>query len=242
MNLMTHAVLGYPTIEKSMEIMLQQVDAGADYLEIQLPFSDPLGDGKIIMSACVQAIAQGISIKDCFSLINIMSKKITVPIILMTYCNLPYRYGYRNFICDCINSGVSAIIVPDLPYDELHENLYTLASERRLPTIPVVSPNIKENRLKMLSSVANYLLYCTFKVGVTGTAPHKTGTLEKFFLKIRQTIGIPLLGGFGIKSVQDARSVKHYVDTVVIGSQLIFLYNEGGLCALRKFISEIKQE
>ena len=147
LKLMTHVVAGYPDMETTERLVEVMVANGADLVEIQVPFSDPLADGPTILAAGQAALDSGVTPGDCFRLVERLKKKVDVPLLMMTYGNIPYRMGMDVFVRRCCESGVSGLIVPDLPFDEGSFYVET-AKKYGVYPIPVVSPGMQEDRLR----------------------------------------------------------------------------------------------
>ncbi len=237
-NIMTHVVAGYPDINTCRELILMMADSGVDLIEIQIPFSDPLADGPTIMEASQQALDNGITVKDCLELVASVRDKITIPLLFMSYANIPFRYGLKRFIKDCSNVGIDGLIIPDIPFDERLEYIKT-ADEGGVYAIQVVSPDIDELRLKEIIKISKGFMYTTLKVGITG-AGKEINTHGKVFVKqLKQKTTLPVLAGFGISSNEHINQLKNISDGAVIGSHVLNLFNLKGASAVRDFLFSI---
>src|ERR1035437_907766 len=169
-GIMAHLVTGYPTLALSKKISKTLIKGGADIIEIQIPFSDPMADGPLIVEACQKSLDNGIQIKDSFELAKFVNKNLKTPVVLMTYANIIIHMGIKNFCVTCKKHGVSGLIVPDLPYDSTEcKLLRDHAIKARIHLIYVISPAIEAERLQEIKKLASGFLYCTSRQGTTGT-------------------------------------------------------------------------
>lgn len=248
LGLMTHMVAGYPDFATNLKLAKIFEQKKAELLEIQLPFSDPLADGPVIMRANQLALEKGASLKNCLAMIREMSQTVKLPIIIMTYYNLPYRMGLEKFFKQCEKSGASALIVPDILFDEKRESFYDRLDDFSLQPIPVFSPTMDHPRLKQ---ALNYfgkhlknkppLIYATLRVGTTG---EKNAVDPKGLLlleKIKRQSATPVAAGFGLSSPKQLSTLKKNAEVAVLGSHLIRLLEQGGLSAVADFIELCSQ-
>lgn len=235
LKLMTHVVAGYPDMETTERLVEVMAANGADLVEIQIPFSDPLADGPTILEASQAALDGGVRPGDCFRLVERLKKKVDVPLLLMTYGNIPYRMGMEVFVRRCCEVGVSGLIVPDLPFDE--GSVYVETAKRYgVYPIPVVSPGMGEERLRGVVSLAGGYIYATLRVGITGVRKEIDERSLGFLEALKGMTSLPVLAGFGISSAEMVAQLKGRVDGVVIGSHIINLFNNKGIEAVGEFI------
>jgi tryptophan synthase alpha subunit len=245
-GIITHLVTGYPTIAFSKKIARTLVKAGADIIEIQIPFSDPMADGPLIVKACQKSINNGTQIKDSFELAKFITTELKIPVVLMTYSNIVIHIGIERFCIACKKHGVSGVIVPDLPYDSDEcKLLQKCAKEIEVHLIYVISPAVEDIRLKEIQKLASGFLYCTSRQGTTGTDKNFFQTISSYLRKIRKASPVPLAVGFGISSLEDVKLVGKYSEIIVVGSAIINIVNQHktleSLSAITKFINEIKK-
>ena len=238
---MTHVVAGYPDLAATEKIIRTMAKSGADLIEMQIPFSDPLADGPTIMHACEQALAGGITPADCIGLAAELSKEITVPLLIMTYANPALSMGLTNFISRCAAAGVSGLIVPDLPFDEFSRDYVATARKHGINPILLVSPGMRLDRLEALLPLASGFVYATLRVGITGAREGLEPQSLEFLTKVRERTTLPLAAGFGVSSQEQARRLGRQVDAVIVGSHLIDLFNRQGVAAVGEFIKSCKQ-
>ncbi|MDP2642215.1 MAG: tryptophan synthase subunit alpha [Candidatus Peregrinibacteria bacterium] len=243
MKLMTHIVAGYPTMEESEKIAMAMYESGVSFIEVQIPFSDPIADGPTIMKANEISLQNGTTPRDCMEFIKRIKKKIKIPIFIMTYFNIPFNYGLEKFCEDASDAGVYGLIIPDMPIDEeKYEHYISLCKKHNLHAIQVISQMSRLERLKALSKVASGFVYCISSLGTTGTRSELNPKLEKYLKNVKRYIKIPLAVGFGISTKEQVKLVGKKAEIVVIGSKIINLYNETAtdkITAIKSFLKDL---
>lgn len=240
LKLMTHIVAGYPNLETSERLVEVMVNAGADMLEIQIPFTDPLADGPVIALAGQTALEAGVTPEHCFQLARRLSQRFDVPILIMTYANIACRNGLTSFLKRTAEAGSAGVIIPDLPFDEC-PGLSAAALEHNLYAIPVVSPGMRPERLDAALLGARGFVYATLRVGITGARLELEDRGLAFLREVQQHTPLPVVAGFGVSSPAAAQQVGQWADGVVAGSHVINLFNQGGLSAVGDFVSSCKK-
>lgn len=235
-RLMTHVVAGYPDLQTSQRLITLMAGAGADMVEIQFPFSDPLADGATIMAANQAALEGGITPAACFAMAAALKRTLKTPLLLMTYANIPFQMGWRRFISKAVEAGFSGLIIPDLPFDEEEVPYLSMAKQHGLYIVQVISPGIAISRLKEISRIAEGLIYVTLRVGITGAVKEIDPRGVEFIETVRRYTSLPLAAGFGISSPLQVMLLREGVEAVVIGSHVINLYNRRGERAVKEFI------
>ena len=221
-GLMTHVVVGYPTLADTETIVHVMEKTGVDFIELQIPFSDPLADGPTIMKACEASLAHGTKVKDAFVLATKLSKQIQTPLLFMSYYNTVCHYGVEKFCEDAKKAGVSGLIVPDMPLEEEHEEHFTRYAEKNnLVVIRVISPAATEARLRKNAKVAKGFVYCTARQGITGAKDALSKDLAGYLAKVKKYFSIPIAVGFGISKREHVVALEKYADIAVIGSAVI---------------------
>ncbi|MCF7905702.1 tryptophan synthase subunit alpha [Candidatus Gracilibacteria bacterium] len=225
--LMTHIVAGYPDIETSEELVQMMADTGVTYIEIQIPFSDPIADGPTIMQANQTSLRNGTTTKDCFQLMSRLTKKIKTPLLFMTYFNIVHAQGVENFCCRVHEAGAWGLIVPDIPFDEeAEEHFLRNCKKYNLHAIQVISPLTTDERLKKIAKVASGFVYCVSRLGTTGERKALDPALGSYLTRVRKYIKLPLALGFGISSRAHVEAALTHADIAVMGSKVINLMNE----------------
>jgi len=235
--LMTHLVAGFPSLAGSRELAETLLSGGTDLLEIQVPFSDPLADGPTIMAANQQALAAGTVPMDAFSLLESLAGRYSAPLLLMTYANIPFRLGWTEFAAACARAGAAGVIVPDLPIDEPGQNLRRVLNKSNIHFIEVLSPGMSAKRLARVCRSAKGFIYATLRAGTTGAGLNIASSGLDFLQQLKAVSTLPLAAGFGISKPEHLDLLKDKTAAVVIGSQIINLYQHGGLKAVSDFVS-----
>ncbi|MFP4490259.1 MAG: tryptophan synthase subunit alpha [Spirochaetaceae bacterium] len=218
-KLMTHMIAGFPDYSRALEIAESLVEGGADYLEIQFPFSDPSADGPIIEKACMEALAAGFRTKEGFSLVHKITTRYEVPVFIMSYASIVYTCGMDQFTAAAAESGATGLIVPDLPFDS-DEGLQESARVAGLFAVPVVVPGMSEGRLAALSERRPGYIYTSLRTGITGGVTEIGETNISFLKQLRET-GAEIWGGFGISRRSQIDALSGHLDTVVVGSEIL---------------------
>jgi tryptophan synthase alpha subunit len=226
-GLMTHVVVGYPSLHETISIVKTMAENGADFIELQIPFSDPLADGPTIMRACEESLANGTKVKDAFIIMKKLSDDVSVPLLFMSYYNIVFRYGVEKFCRDAKEAGASGLIVPDMPIDEeQYEHFYAFAKKFDLYVIHVIAPASTLERLKKNAALAKGFIYCTARQGVTDAKKELDPAISSYLQKVRKYFSIPVAVGFGISTKERVSSLKNKADIAIIGSALIDVVRE----------------
>ena len=212
---------GYPSLEYSKDIFKKILDAKVDFIEIGLPFSDPMADGPLIQHSSQIAIEQNTSVEECFKLVKEIRRiNNEIPIILMGYYNPIHYYGNLKFIKKAVLSGIDGLIIVDLPMEE-DEEFYNLSYKNNLPLIRLVTPTTDEERLKKILKNANGFVYYVSVTGITGTKSASVNDVKNKIKVIKKITNLPVIAGFGIKNSVDAKKMSSISDGIVIGSSLV---------------------
>ena len=241
-GLMAHVVVGYPTIEDTRALANMMAQEGVDFIELQIPFSDPLGDGPIIHQANSAALAKGLRVRDAFELLRALraEDQIEIPLLFMTYLNIPFTYGLEKFCADAEEAGTNGLIIPD--YNLEHESvdhLHALAQKHNQELIRFISLDSDAERMEKLGSGAEGFVYCFAARGITGVRQELDSYLTEHLAHVRKFVSQPLAVGFGISSGEHIRALKNRADIAVVGSAMIKAFEAGGLEAARTKIREL---
>jgi tryptophan synthase alpha chain len=223
-RLMAHLVAGYPDDAGCRAVAKGLVEGGASYLEVQIPFSDPSADGPAIREACSAVLASGYRVRDALALVaGLCSTYPDVPVFVMTYGSLAASPDVRSFADAVRRTGAAGLIVPDLPFDA-DEGLARACLEggRTVCPIPVAAPSMEAQRLARMAGLGRDFLYAALRAGVTGAAT-EIGDDTRTFLATAGAGGSRVLGGFGIRTGEQARTVAPFVHAVVAGSVFVEL-------------------
>lgn len=244
-KIMTHLVAGYPSLKMTEALTLAMVESGVSFIEIQIPFSDPVADGPTISIANKVALDNGTTPKDAFKLMHrLKAKGVKIPLLFMTYYNILFAYGLEKFCKDAKAAGVYGFIVPDIPPDEEpNEHYLAICKKYGLHAIQIVSPLTSRQRMKEIAQVASGFIYCVSTTGKTGAR----GTLDmdaiRYVDTLRKYTKLPLALGFGISNRQQVEQALEKADIAVIGSKLIQVFDAAkpsqAQDAVKKFLKEI---
>ena len=241
LKLMTHVVAGFPDLHASREIIETMAAGGADLIEVQIPFSDPTADGPAITKANHRALENGVRPEDAFSLIEKSKTTLDIPLVVMTYANIPFRMGWQRFADRAAEAGAGGVIIPDLPFDtEEGRDALAELGRQSLPFIPVLSPGMSDRRLRDIAGQASGFLYLTLRVGTTGTVGRTDPNGLAFIARVRAATSLPLAAGFGISSRAQINGLRGAADIAVVGSHLIRIFEAEGLAGLRGFLWAIR--
>lgn len=237
--LMTHVVMGYPSFDASLEIVASMVEAGVDLMELQIPFSEPVADGPVILHANQRALEAGATLERCMEFTEQVTKRFEIPFLFMSYYNILYQQGVPRFMQRSRELGIAGTIVPDLPPEEGVE--YLRATEQTgVAPIFIFTPNTTQERLDYLSQHARGLVYCVARRGVTGSETQFSAELGDYLARCRRATSLPLAVGFGVKSREDVDFLRGKAEIAVIGSQTIRLVEERGVGAVGGFIRSLR--
>ncbi len=217
--LIPYCMGGYPSFDESAELIVALAEAGADIVEIGIPFSDPLADGPTIQTASQTSLEAGFRPEHALELAARVSDQTDVPLVFMTYYNIVLHFGLKRFAREAAKVGVAGVILPDLPPDEAgpwHE-----AAQGKLDTIYLLAPTSAPERIKSVAKVAEGFIYAVSTVGVTGARTDLSDELSDFVGRIRATSDKPIAVGFGVSTASQAATVAKIADGVIIGSALI---------------------
>ncbi len=237
--LMTHIVIGYPSFKESMQVVEQMVDAGVDMMELQIPFSEPMADGPVILKANQDALKKGARVNNCFKFAEDVVKKFKIPFLFMSYYNILFKYGVEKFAGKMVETGLKGAIVPDLPPEEGED--YAISMEKNhLSPIYIISPTTCDQRMTYLASKGSGFIYCVARKGVTGGQTEFSGGLEDYLKKCRRAVNLPLAVGFGVKNRADVEYLTGRADIAVIGSETIRIVNRDGSGAVGEFLKNLR--
>jgi len=235
---------GDPTLDITRSLILRLESAGADIIELGIPFSDQIADGPSIQKASLRALENNTSLKDIISMVSDLRKKTQIPIVLMGYYNPIYKYGVDCFVNDAVKSGVDGVIVADLPPEEASE-LISPSKEYGLATIFLVAPTSTPERVKLIAETSTGYIYCVSTTGVTGAREKVSDALAPMIKLIREYTDKPISVGFGVSTPDQAREVSKMADGVIIGSAIVNLIEkykddpEKMLVSVEEFASSI---
>ena len=211
---------GYPELDSTVELVLGAVSAGADMIEIGIPFSDPQADGPIIQASSHQALKNGITLNKVFQQVKQIRNQTKIPIALMGYYNPILKWGEEAFLDQCVSVGVDGLILPDLSLDEA-KPFCKMARSRGISPILLVAPNTPNERIKHISEIAGDLIYAVSILGVTGNNLVSKDALLDYLSRVRKHSVTQFVVGFGISTRDDVKWLNEYADGAVVGSAII---------------------
>jgi tryptophan synthase alpha chain len=236
--LMTHIVVGYPSFEASFEIVKAMVAAGVDLMELQIPFSEPIADGPVILRANQEVLGRGARVRQSLGFAERVTAAFDIPFLFMTYCNIVFKYGVADFAAEMARIGMAGAIVADLPPEEGQAYLTAMQAHQLAP-IFIFSPTTGQERMRMLAGHGRGFIYCVARKGVTGQQTAFSQELEGYLARCRQATDLPLALGFGVKDRADIDFLRGKVDIAVIGTETIRLVDQHGVGAVEGFIRSL---
>ena len=234
---------GFPSLDSTVEIGRALADAGVDFLEIGIPFSDPVADGPTIQESSGIALANGMTLPLLLEQVAELRKQVDIPLILMGYINPVIQYGVEKFFSDISASGVDGVILPDLPLHDLEERYQKICIEHDIATIFLVSPQTSEERVRKIDELSSGFLYAVSSPSITGGALTVSTQRDEYLKRLSSyDLKNPLVVGFGIKDRESFDSVTQFTPGAIIGSAFIKHLEREGVdrAKIAKFIKSIK--
>lgn len=229
---------GFPTKKDFIETAKKILESGADMLEIGIPFSDPLADGPIIQASSQIALQNKVALEDVFEMCDELKNYTNKPLILMGYANPILKYGSKKFCDDAINTGVSGLIIPDVPFEEY--NSFFTDEFSQLQNILLTTPTSSNERIKKIDELSEGFVYCVSVTGTTGTRNNfdeqTYKNLERTYSQITKN---KMMIGFGISNAENIKSFSPYCDGVIVGSAVIKLLLNGETEQLSSFLKKL---
>lgn len=217
---------GDPSLEITEQLIYAMEAAGADLIEIGIPFSDPMAEGVVIQEANVRALKAGCTTDKVFDLVEKVRQNTQIPIVFLTYLNPIYTYGKEAFMMRCKAAGVDGIIVPDMPYEE-KEELADVCRAYNVDIISMIAPTSQE-RIEKIAKEATGFLYCVSSLGVTGVRTEITTNLDEMAKQIRSVTDVPCAVGFGIADEKQAAQMARIADGAIVGSAIVKIVAQYG--------------
>ena len=233
--LMPYLMGGHPSLEASAEAGLAAADAGADLIELGIPFSDPLADGPVIHEAGSEALAAGVTPHVVLGVCETLAARL--PVVLMVYANVVLAAGAELFALRATAAGASGLIVPDLPHDEAG-GVRAACDAEGLALIPLVAPTSTPERIADIGADARGFVYTVSLTGTTGERGELQPGLAGTVGSVREATHVPVAVGFGISTPDQARTVAEIADGVIVGSRVVRAGAEGGPAAVGKLVAE----
>ena len=241
---MPYVCAGDPTPELTAKLLLTLEAAGADLIELGVPFSDPIADGPTIQRASERALTHGISLQQILEIVTSIRPQTDIPIALMSYYNPIFRMGEEAFCKAAQDAGVDGVIVPDLPPEEAQQ-LLEIAPRYNLATIFLVAPTSPPERMQLIASVSTGFIYCVSVTGVTGARAMLSDEVAPMITELRKHTDKPISVGFGVSTPEQATQVSQIADGVIVGSAIVNVIEENMddegkmLAAVKQFTSNL---
>lgn len=233
---------GDPTADCTVNYILEMERAGADLIEIGIPFSDPTAEGVVIQDANIRALKNGMTTDGAFDIVRRVREKSQIPLAFMTYANPVFHYGYDRFFAKCEELGVDAIIIPDMPFEEKAE-MEEPANARNVALISMIAPT-SEERIQMIAKEAKGFIYVVSSMGVTGVRSEIKTDLGAIVESIRNVTDVPCAIGFGISTPGQAKNMAAVSDGAIVGSAIVKIIARYGTEAgpeLYKYVKSMKE-
>ena len=236
--LMTHTVVGYPSLEDNWRMLQEMQVANVDMVELQMPFSEPIADGPLFVKANQEALKNGIDWNAYFDFMGRAHEKFDFPLLLIGYYNSAFAMGHHSFCSRLAEHGASGYLLPDLPLEEMGD-LQDLSREYQLNPIMLCTPTHKDTRLQSICTNGSGFLYCVARKGVTGAVTKIDPMIFEFLKRCRKYSDLPLALGFGLSTGEDLKQLQGHADIAVIGTALLKIWEEKGYEAYRSLLQEL---
>ncbi len=214
------------------------VEAGVDLMELQIPFSEPMADGPVILKANAEALKAGATVDQSFEMAERLTKEFDIPFLFMTYYNILFCQGVQDFVARSKSIGIQGCIVPDLPPAEGQDYLDAM-TEFGLSPIHIFTPNTPPQRMQFLNDCSDGFIYSVARKGVTGKDTHFTDELTDYLALCRANTSLPLAVGFGVKTRSDIDFLRGKADIAVVGSETIRIMEQEGVTGVKPFIETL---
>lgn len=220
---------GAPTLDSTANVILAMQKRGIDFIEVGIPFSDPLADGPVIQTAATKALHNGMSLRTLFSQLSDIKDKVDIPLILMGYLNPILHYGIEEFCRSCAQSGVSGMIIPDLPFHDYLETVKPIADKYDLRVIMLITPETSDDRIRFIDENTDGFIYMVSSDAITGAQKSFDEAKQEYFRRIdAMNLHNPRMIGFGISNAQTLKAAQDNAAGAIIGSKFVTLLDETG--------------
>ncbi|MBN1406428.1 MAG: tryptophan synthase subunit alpha [Calditrichaceae bacterium] len=215
-----YVTAGFPEKDATVDIIFALIESGVDFIELGMPFSDPIADGPVIQNASQKALDNGISMNEIFDVVKTIRPKSDIPILLMGYINPVMRYGMDAFIQKAAEVKADGFILPDWPLEESIEYI-DLLKRNDLDLIHLIAPNTPKNRIKQIDDISSSFIYCVAYTGVTGLNSQITDETKAFLSHLKSNLKHPFIVGFGVKTHEDFKNFTQFANGVIVGTRFI---------------------
>ena len=217
---------GDPDLETTAKIVKETVRAGADLIELGIPFSDPTAEGPVIQAASERALKAGTTTDKIFDMVRELRKEVTIPLTFMTYANVVFSYGAERFISTCKEIGIDGLVLPDIPYEEKEEFL-SYTQKYGVDLVSLIAPTSDE-RISMIAKEASGFIYIVSSLGVTGVRSSITTDIPALCAAVKAATSVPCAIGFGISTPEQAAAMSKSADGVIVGSAIVKIVAQYG--------------
>ena len=218
---------GTPTLDGTAEVIKTMERRGIDFIEVGIPFSDPLADGPVIQTAATQALKNGMNLKTLFAQLKSIKDEVSIPLILMGYLNPILHYGIEQFCQSCVESGVSGMIIPDLPFDDYLTQVKPVADRYDLRVIMLITPETSDERIRFIDENTDGFIYMVSSAAITGAQKSFDDAKQEYFRRIdAMHLRNPRMIGFGISNAQTLKAAQDNAAGAIIGSKFVTLLSE----------------
>ena len=223
---------GAPTLDSTADTILTMQNRGISMIEVGIPFSDPMADGPVIQEAATTALKNGMSLRLLFEQLKAIKEQVTIPLVLMGYLNPIMQYGIEAFCQSCVESGVSGVIIPDLPFDDYLESIKPAADKYDLRIIMLITPETSEERIRFIDEHTDGFIYMVSSAATTGAQQSFDDQKQAYFRRINaMNLRNPRMIGFGISNKQTLESAQQNAAGAIIGSKFVQLLQIHGNAA-----------
>jgi tryptophan synthase alpha chain len=218
---------GTPTLDSTAEVIKTMQKRGIDMIEVGIPFSDPMADGPVIQDAATKALKNGMSLKTLFNQLKSIKEEVSIPLILMGYLNPIMQYGIEAFCQSCVESGVSGVIIPDLPFKDYLDDIKPVADRYDVRIIMLITPETSEERIRFIDEHTEGFIYMVSSAATTGAQQSFDEQKQAYFQKINaMNLRNPRMIGFGISNKQTLESAQSNAAGAIIGSKFVQFLDE----------------
>jgi tryptophan synthase alpha chain len=230
---------GDPDLETTEKLIVAMEEAGADLIEIGIPFSDPIAEGAAIQEANERALSAGCTTDKLFDMVKGVRGKVSVPIVYLTYINPIYTYGKDRFFKRCVECGIDGVIVPDLPFEE-KEELEVDCLKYGVDLISLIAPT-SNDRVRMIAEQATGFIYCVSSMGVTGVRSEIKTDISAMISMVREVTKVPCAVGFGISTPEQAREFATVSDGAIVGSAIVKIISQYGKDSIKPVADYVRE-
>lgn len=230
---------GDPDIETTEKLIPAMAEAGADLIEIGIPFSDPIAEGIVIQEADIRALASGTTTDKLFDMVKRVREKTDVALVFMTYMNPVYTYGTKRFMEKCKEIGIDGVIIPDVPFEERDE-VKGFCEDAGIELVSMIAPT-SNDRIHMIAEEAKGFLYCVSSLGVTGVRQNITTDIAKMVEQVKNVSDVPCAIGFGIATPEQAKEMASKADGAIVGSAIVKIIAKNGRDSLQPVCDYVKE-